>query len=137
MRTFDGRTVWIPNRMIINDYLINYHFTPNRRIHLDTLIRYDQDLLKAKEVIRGIMEADERVLEKPKPVVYVTHLKSDGVAVGGRCWVPNLKYWRARCELLERIKLGFDENSISFAHPQRDISIRSEGSGKDSIDTAD
>ena len=29
MRTFDGKTVWIPNSKIVNDYLINYHFTPS------------------------------------------------------------------------------------------------------------
>lgn len=123
MRTFDGRTVWIPNRKIINDYLINYHFTPTRRIHLDLVIRYDQDLIKAKQVLETIMLADARVKNTPRPVVYVTHLKADGVAIGGRCWVENLKYWRTRCELLEKIKLTFDHHGISIAHPQRDITV--------------
>lgn len=124
MRTFDGRTVWIPNRKIINDYLINYHFTPTRRIHLDMVIRYDQDLMKAKQVLESIMLADARIKSTPRPVVYVTHLKPDGVSIGGRCWVDNLKYWRTRCELLEKVKFGFDNSGIAFSHPQRDISIR-------------
>lgn len=123
MRTFDGRTVWIPNRKIINDYLINYHFTPSRRIHLDMVIRYDQDLIKAKQVLETIMLADARVKPSPRPVVYVTHLKSDGVALGGRCWVDNLKYWRTRCELLEKTKLGFDNHGIRFSHSQVDLHV--------------
>jgi small conductance mechanosensitive channel len=124
MRTFDGRTVWIPNRKIINDYLINYHYTPTRRIHLDMVIRYDQDLMKAKQVLETIMLADARVKPTPRPVVYVIHLKPDGVGLGGRCWVDNLKYWRTRCELLEKAKLGFDHHGITFAHIQVDLHVR-------------
>lgn len=124
MRTFDGKTVWIPNSKIVNDYLINYHFTPSRKIHLDMVIGYDQDLMKAKQVLEYIMIGDPRILQKPRPSVFVTHLRPDGVALGGRCWVNNLKYWRTRCDLLEKIKLGFDNHGIAFAHPKRDIHIR-------------
>lgn len=35
MRTFDGKTVWIPNNKLFKDYLLNYHYTLNRKIHLD------------------------------------------------------------------------------------------------------
>ena len=60
MRTFDGKTVWIPNRLILNDYLINYHYTPTRKIHLDVRIRYDQDLMHAKQVLEALMIEDAR-----------------------------------------------------------------------------
>lgn len=123
MRTFDGKTVWIPNRKILNDYMINYHFTPSRRVHLDMRIRYDQDLMNAKQVLEAIMIEDPRVLKKPRPVVYLTHLLEDCVALGGRCWVDNLKYWSARCDLLEKIKLRFDNEGIAFAYPQRDVHV--------------
>lgn len=123
MRTFDGRTVWIPNTKIYKDYLINYHYTPNRRIHLDLRIRYDQDVLRAKQVLEAVMIADPRVLKSPRPVVYLTHLKADCVAIGGRCWVENIKYWRARCDLLEKIKLRFDQEGLVFALPQQDVHL--------------
>ncbi len=125
MRTFDGKTVWIPNSKILNDYLINYHITPSRRIHLDLRIRYDQDLMRAKQVLERVMIEDPRVLAKPRPVVYITHLREDCVVVGGRCWVNNLKYWTARCDLLEKIKLTFDYEGIAFALPQRYVYIHS------------
>lgn len=123
MRTFDGKTVWIPNSKILNDYMINYHLTPSRRVNLDVRIRYDQDLMKAKQVLEAIMIEDPRVLAKPRPIVYVTHLLEDCVTVGGRCWVDNLKYWRVRCDLLEKTKLRFDSEKIAFAYPQRDVHV--------------
>lgn len=124
MRTFDGKTVWIPNSKIVNDYLINYHYTPSRKIHLDMVIGYDQDLMKAKQALEYIMIGDPRILQKPRPAVFVTNLLPDGVALGGRCWVNNLKYWRTRCDLLEKVKLTFDHHAIAFAHPKRDVHIR-------------
>jgi len=123
MRTFDGKTVWIPNSKILNDYMINYHLTPSRRVNLDVRIRYDQDLMKAKQVLEAIMIEDPRTLAKPRPIVYVTHLLEDCVTIGGRCWVDNLKYWRVRCDLLEKTKLRFDNEGIAFAYPQRDVHV--------------
>jgi len=127
MRTFDGKTVWIPNRIILNDYLINYHYTPTRKIHLDVRIRYDEDLMHAKQVLEAVMIEDARVRKTPRPVVFVTHLLSDCITLGGRCWVDNLLYWRARCDLLEKIKLRFDAEGITFALPQQDVNIRYAG----------
>lgn len=94
LRTFDGKTVFVPNRKILDDYLINYHFTPTRRVKTT-----------------------------PRPVVYVLNLADSYVALGGRCWVDNLKYWVTKCELAEKVKLRFDREGILFAFPQRDVHL--------------
>lgn len=121
VRTFDGKTFFVPNRKILDDVVINYHFTKNRRIKIDITIGYDQDLLKAKQTLESVMRADPRVLNSPAPLIYTLELGSHGVKIGGRCWVPNLKFWPTKCDLTEKIKYAFDLNNISFAYPQLDI----------------
>ncbi len=121
LRTFDGKTFFVPNRQILDDIVINYHFTQTRRIKLDFTIRYDQDILKAKQTLEALMRADARIKIKPLPKVYVLELDSSGVRMGGRCWVDNIKYWATRCEMLEKIKLRFDHEGIQFAYPQLDV----------------
>jgi small conductance mechanosensitive channel len=121
MRTFDGMTVFIPNYKIISDIVINYHFTATRRIKINVGIRYDQDILKAKQVLESIMIEDPRVNTKPRPIVYVLNLADSCVELGGRCWVDNLKYWTTRCELIEKTKLRFDQEGIIIAFPQLDV----------------
>jgi small conductance mechanosensitive channel len=121
LRTFDGKTIYVPNRKILDDIIVNYHFTPNRRIYLDVNIRYDQDLLKAKRVLETLMIQDPRVLATPRPIVYVTELADSGVDLSGRCWVKNLEYWRTKCDLIEKIKLRFDHEGIVIAYPQLDV----------------
>lgn len=121
LRTFDGKTFFVPNRKILDDIVINYQFTETRRIKVDVSIRYDQDLAKAKQVLEAIMTADPRVLPKPAPQVYVLKLSPNGVDIGGRCWVNNAKYWVAKCELMEKTKFRFDNEKILFAYPQLNI----------------
>jgi len=121
LRTFDGKTFFVPNRKILDDVVINYQFTQTRRVKIDVGIRYDQDLLKAKQVMESIMVADPRVKPKPGPVVYVLNLTNNCVELGGRCWVDNAKYWVTKCDLLEKTKLGFDHAGIVVAFPQLDV----------------
>jgi len=123
LRTFDGKTIFIPNRKILNDDVQNYYYTPDRRIYLNINIRYDQDLMKAKQTLEGLMIKDPRILVKPRPVVYVLNLSRNCVEIGGRCWVSNVKYWVTRCDLLEKIKLRFDTEGVAFAFPQLDIHV--------------
>jgi small conductance mechanosensitive channel len=136
LRTFDGRTFFVPNYMILKDIVQNYHYTPTRRIKINVGIRYDQDLMKAKQVLDAIMSEDPRVKATPRPVVYVINLSNNCVELGGRCWVDNVKYWKTRCDLLEKIKLRFDAEGIVIAYPQRDVHIYYENASEDSFGEA-
>jgi small conductance mechanosensitive channel len=131
LRTFDGKTFFVPNHMIIKDVVLNYHFTPSRRIKLNVGIRYDQDLMKAKQVLEAVMVEDPRVKVNPRPAVWVLNLTNGCVELGGRCWVDNIKYWKTRCELLEKIKLRFDAEGIMIAHPQRDVHVYYQNTSRD------
>ena len=128
LRTFDGKTFFVPNRQIFNEIVINYHYTETRRVKIDVSIRYDQDLIRAKQVLESVMVEDPRVNTKPGPMVYVTDLADSSVNLGGRCWVHNKDYWVARCDLLEKTKLRFDIEEIEFAFPQLDLHIDSNAS---------
>lgn len=123
LRTFEGLTVFVPNRKILDDYLINYHFTPTRRVKVNVGIAYDQDILKAKQIMEAIMISDPRVKTEPRPVVYVLYLADSCVTLGARCWVDNQKYWVTKSELTEKVKFRFDQEGIIIAFPQRDVHL--------------
>jgi small conductance mechanosensitive channel len=123
LRTFDGKTVFMPNRKILNEDVVNYHFTPERQIRLSFGIHYDADLIKAKAVMADILAEDPRILDKPATRVFVVNLSDSSVEIAIRPWVKNSNFWRTRCDLIEKIKLGLDQEGITIAFPQRDIHI--------------
>lgn len=132
LRTFDGKTFFVPNRKILDEIVINYHYTKTRRVKVNVTIRHDQDLLRAKQVLEEIMIADPRVLEKPSPQVYVLDIGTNGVTIGPRCWTNNNKFWFTKIDLMEKIKYRFDQEGIKFAHAQMDVHHhRAEGSALD------
>lgn len=121
LRTFDGTTVFIPNRIILNDVIVNYHFTPTRRFDLKINILYDQDLMKAKQVLETIMVQDPRVQPTPRPIVHVMSLNKGYIEMQGRGWADNLKRFAVTRELLEKTKLRFKQEGIILAMPQMQV----------------
>jgi small conductance mechanosensitive channel len=123
MKMFDGKTLFIPNQMLYKTIVNNFHFTPTRRVRVKVTIGYKDDLLKAKKVLKEIMDSDPRVLKKPAPAVYVMSLEENGVYLSARCWVENAKYLRVLSDVTEKVKLRFDEEKITLVHPQRDVHL--------------
>lgn len=84
-------------------------------------IGYGDDIRKAKEVIKAILESDERILKDPEPLIAVGELGDNSVNFNVRPWVNSGDYWPVKFDLNERIKLAFDENGISIPYPQMDV----------------
>ena len=63
------------------------------------------------------------MLNKPAARVYVLNLAESCVEIAARSWAKNSDYWRTRCDLLEVIKLRFDQEGISIAFPQQDVHL--------------
>jgi small conductance mechanosensitive channel len=123
LRTFDGKTIFVPNRTILNDNVVNYSYTGTRQIRLVFGIHYQADLLKAKNVLWDIIAKDPRILETPAARVFVVDLTDSAVELAARPWVRNINYWRTRCDLIEKVKLRFDQEGITIAFPQRDVHL--------------
>ena len=121
IRTFDGKVFFVPNKNIVNDIVINYHYNPTRRIKIDIPIRYDQDIVFAKQTLEAVMIEDPRVKKTPRPTVWVLDITDGCILLGGRCWADNAKYWSTRVDLLEKAKLRFDYEGIVISFPHRAV----------------
>jgi small conductance mechanosensitive channel len=121
MKTGDNREIIIPNSHIYSGPIINVSARPTRRIDLVFGIGYEDDILKAKQLIEAAFAADERILKDPAPAVAMAELADSSVNFNVRPWVKTGDYWAVRADLLERIKLSFDANGISIPYPQQDV----------------
>jgi small conductance mechanosensitive channel len=121
MKTGDNREIIIPNSHIYSGPIINVSARPTRRIDMVFGIGYDDDIRRAKELVNAAFAADERILQDPAPAVAMVELADSSVNFNVRPWVKTADYWAVRSDLMERIKLSFDENGISIPYPQRDV----------------
>lgn len=123
MRTADNKEVIVPNGAIYGGNIINYSTRETRRIDMVFGISYDDDIKKAKQILEKTVNADERVLKQPEAIIAVSELGESSVNFVVRPWVKSTDYWAVRFELIENIKLAFDENNISIPYPQLDLHV--------------
>jgi len=123
MHTGDNQRIIVPNSAIMGSTIINVSAMSTRRIDLVIGIGYDDNIGQARDIIMGIIEADERILKDPEPGVALSELGESSVNLKVRPWVNSEDYWSVRPELLENIKLRLDEAGISIPYPQRDIHL--------------
>jgi len=121
MKTGDNREIIVPNGQIYAGAITNYSAKETRRIDMVFGIGYDDDMLKAKQIMEDILANHESVLADPAPAVAVAELADSSVNFNVRPWVNSADYWGVRSNLIEQIKLAFDKEGISIPYPQMDI----------------
>ena len=123
MHTFDNIFMIIPNSNIWGANISNFSTNPTRRIDLVFGISYTDDINKAMKIIREAMDADERVLKEPAPMVAVGELGDSSVDIFVRPWAKASDLWPTRFALIKDIKERFDKDGISIPFPQRDVHL--------------
>ena len=123
LRTPQGQVVTIPNNTMTKAAVTNYSTLGKRRIDYDVGVSYDSDIALTKEVLKNIMDADERILKDEDKSVYVVNLDKYSVQVRFRCWTKFEDYWPVYNELSEKILLEFRKNNI-YIPSSTDISIK-------------
>ena len=121
MRTGDNREIIVPNGSVYGGTITNYSARETRRVDMVFGIGYNDDIRKAKEIIKNILDADERVLAEPEALVAVGELADSSVNFNVRPWCKSGDYWNVYFDTHENIKLAFDEAGISIPYPQMDI----------------
>jgi small conductance mechanosensitive channel len=124
-RTPDNKRVIVSNSKVTGDNITNFSAFPTRRVDLVFAIAHDDDLLKAKEVVRKVLDSDPRVLKDPAPEIAVGQLGESSVNLVCRPWVATKDYWAVTFDLLERVKLALGEAGMRIPYPQRDVHLHS------------
>jgi len=123
LKTGDNKQIVVPNAQIMGSIITNYSANDTRRVDLVVGIGYDDDIDKARDTIRALVDADERILKDPACLIAVSELADSSVNFVVRPWVKSGDYWGVNFDLTEAIKKRFDKEGISFPYPQQDVHI--------------
>lgn len=126
LKTPDNKKIVIPNGDLSNNDILNYSAHEQRRLDLVFGIGYDDDILKAKKVLREIVENNEKIYSTPEPVIEVTELAGSSVNFDVKVWIDTADYWKVYYAMQENVKLRFDEEGIGIPYPQIDIHMDQE-----------
>ncbi len=128
LKTPDNKIVIVPNGQVTSGSITNYSANDTRRVDMAFGIGYGDDIDKAKRIIREVLDADERVLKDPAPVIVLSELGDSSVNFAVRPWAKASDYWGLFFDTQETVKKRFDAEGISIPFPQRDVHIYQEAS---------
>ena len=122
--TLDNKVVHLPNGALSSGNIVNYSEKDIRRVDLDfSVAGNDPELVKS--LIKGVCDADEKVLKDPAVFVRVTDYGAgNGVKVTMRAWTKTEQYWDTYFDLLNGVRKAFEENKIVIPFNQLDVHIK-------------
>ena len=124
--TIDNKRIVIPNGSLSDTTITNFSRMEKRRVDLKIGITYESDLRLAKEIVNRIVMDHPNTLKDEDIKVIISALEDSSVTVELRVWVKNEDYWVTRWDLIEKIKLAFDEEGVVIAYPHLTVEMQEE-----------
>ncbi|MEJ6735020.1 MAG: mechanosensitive ion channel [Flavobacteriales bacterium] len=124
LNTLDNKTIIIPNGPLSNGSLINYSTEALRRVDWTVSIAYGDDVVKAKEVLNSLMNADPKIVQSPAPFVAVEALADSSVNFTVRAWAKHEHYWDVFFAMNENVYTRFSKEGLNIPFPQMDVHVR-------------
>jgi small-conductance mechanosensitive channel len=144
--TREGKEHLIPNEDLMTREVENWSYSsPNVRISIPVGVSYNTDMDQAIDLMKQACVDVPRVLNHPKPVVWMLEFGDNSVNFEIRCWIkdPQSGVGNFKAAILKRVWDLFKEHGVEIPFPQRDIHIRSlptgatvklEGGSKPAVD---
>ncbi len=124
LTTSDNKVIIIPNGQAMNGVVTNFSAEQFRRVDLVFGIGYDDDIDKARGLIKDLINADKRIISEPaEPFIAVKELSASSVDFTVRLWVDAADYWGVFFDMTENVKKSFDANGVSIPFPQTDVHL--------------
>jgi len=126
LKSYDNKTIIIPNGPLYNNTIINYSTEPTRKVEWVFGVGYDDDIDKVKQVIKDVVFSDERILDRDTPYINLSEMADSSVNFKVRALVKQEDFWSLLFEKNEAIKKAFDANGITIPYPQLDAHLHSQ-----------
>lgn len=123
IRTFDNKSMIVPNNEIWGGVITNSTGTRKRRVDMVFGIGYSDDIAKAQGILEKITNDHKLVLKDPEPDIKVHELADSSVNFICRPWVKTADYWTVYWDVTRAVKEEFDRQGVSIPFPQRDVHL--------------
>ncbi len=123
LKTVDNKTIIIPNGGLSTGSMTNFSAEPQRRVDWKFGIAYGDNVEKAKEVLKKLADADERILKDPEVFIAISELGDSSVNFAMRAWVNAPDYWDVFFAMNENVYKTFAKEGLNIPFPQMDVHI--------------
>ena len=124
LRTFDRRTITIPNGVINTSVIYNESNRDIRRVDCVFSIGYGADIDRAKAVLRRVCQEGTLILDDPEPIIGVRDHEDSAITLDLFAYCKTADIWNARYYLEEAVKKAFDEEGIEIPYQHVEVHVK-------------
>jgi len=124
LRHADRSRIVVPNRKVVGEILQN--FGRIRQCEIQVGIAYESNLSAALGIIRDLVQANERVLNDPKPVIQVVKLADSAIVIAVKPWVAVTDFGPIAGEINLSLVEELRRRDIGIPYPQREVRLLKE-----------
>lgn len=116
--TVDNKVIYVPNGSLSSNAITNYNKQETRRAEWVFGVEYGEDFEKVREVLQRIIDADDRILKDPAPMIASGALSASSVDIKVRVWTKSADYWNVYFDMNKIVYDTFNKEGIGFPFPQ-------------------
>ncbi len=121
LSTEDGEHVLVPNKQIVGEILHNSH--ENMIVESVVGIDYNDEPEPAIQIIREVLQANDKVSHDPAPQVGVQAFGDSSIDIGYRYWVPTKAYFQTQYQVNGEVYARLMAANITIPYPKRDVQM--------------
>lgn len=131
IRTYDGRTVYIPNQEVFNASIVNNTMAEVRRNTITVAVDYETDINVAKQIIREAVLQTDGVSPNPPPEILIWELATNGVKIHVRIWVNSqrLSLLETTSRAAQAIKEALQAANINLPNEVYTVNLKNLSNG--------
>jgi small conductance mechanosensitive channel len=115
VKTFDNRSVIVPNSKLSNEVIINISREGIRRLDIAMKFNNGVDIKQAKSVINAAIDKAENILKTPERRIGISELQPDGYIMSVNVWINAHGFQDAKQVLQESILQDVKDSGIKIA----------------------
>jgi small conductance mechanosensitive channel len=131
IRTYNGPIVHVPNRMLFQEYFINYTEEGKRRVQIECGVSYGEDLENVQKIALEAMQDLPSRLKSEDPSIFWTEFGDSSINFILNIWVKfstsEINFIPARNEAILSLKKAFDKEGITIPFPIRTVDFGIKG----------
>ncbi|WP_353719438.1 mechanosensitive ion channel family protein [Dyadobacter sp. 676] len=103
VKTYDNRTVVIPNSKLSNEVIINISGSGYRRLDVELKFSNGIDFAEVKRIINSVLDDAQNALKVPERRIGIASIEPDGYKVSVNVWLNAHGFVDSKMEIQERL----------------------------------
>lgn len=123
LRTRDNKVITLPNGNLSNNSVINHSTMLIRRVDLTFGVAYEEDTKAVKDAIKQVINKHPLIIKDKEPYINICEHGDSSVNYAVLVWCNTQDYLQVKFDLIEQMKIKFDQENISIPYPHMDVNI--------------